>query len=50
MTTAPGTSATDIATRLRFMRIDQDTRGLVREFWKILEPSCRRSSMPSTLM
>jgi methyl-accepting chemotaxis protein len=38
MTTAPTGSATDIETRVRFMRIDQDTRGLLREFWKILEP------------
>jgi archaellum component FlaC len=38
MTTSTGTSATDIATRVRFMRIDQDTRGLLREFWKVLEP------------
>jgi Protoglobin/Methyl-accepting chemotaxis protein (MCP) signalling domain len=38
MTTPDGSFATDIATRLRFMRIDDGTRGLLREFWKILEP------------
>ena len=38
MTTSSGAAATDIETRVRFMRIDQDTRSLLREFWKILEP------------
>jgi methyl-accepting chemotaxis protein len=38
MTTSSGAAATEIATRLRFMRIDDHTRGLLREFWKILEP------------
>ncbi|HTO84367.1 MAG TPA: globin-coupled sensor protein, partial [Methylomirabilota bacterium] len=38
MSTASINSAADIATRLRFMRIDDHTRGLLREFWKSLEP------------
>src|SRR5215831_17592800 len=32
-------AALDRETRLRFIRIDDDTRNLLREFWKTLEPA-----------
>ncbi len=38
MSSAPSSTAADVATRLRFMRIDDHTRSLLREFWKSLEP------------
>ncbi len=34
-----GTDAFDRETRLRFMRIDENTGELLREFWKVVEPA-----------
>jgi hypothetical protein len=35
----------DRETRMRFMRIDERTGELLREFWNIVEPACRMYSM-----
>ena len=39
MSTDPRSFASDNETRLRFMRIDRETRDVLRDFWKVLEPS-----------
>jgi len=36
---ATGNTATDRETRLRFMRINEETSTLLREFWKVVEPA-----------
>jgi len=41
MSTDGATTAFDRETRLRFMRIDDETRTLLREFWKTLEPALK---------